>query len=414
LNNSDHAQEIIIIKRGGDEEDGHHGGAWKIAFADFMTAMMALFLVLWLINAANEETKKAVASYFNPVKLVDRNRSVKGIDDAKGVQGTEAPAPNEQFPEDTVEKPSADKAANSDTQFFADPFATLDEIAEGQAPSEFDFSEEKGGRNGSEAINNVAGGDVFIDPFSPNFWNEEVRQSIDSGKILGESDAEGQAEMFAETGASDSVMDGGAGADAAMKAAKAGQDMTMETASIAGEMPKPAPEFEPESAVAKQPDAGMELAAASMQEEIGRKLAEVLGEDSVLSRELTVVPAGKEILISLTDAFDISMYKVGSALPSRDLVVALEKIGGVLAEQTGGIRIRGHTDARPFLSRDYDNWRLSSARAQSAYYMLLRGGLNETRVREISGFADRQLFDTENPLSPKNRRIEVLVEVQDG
>ena len=47
-------QEIIIIKRGGEGEHGHHGGAWKIAFADFMTAMMALFLVLWLINAANE------------------------------------------------------------------------------------------------------------------------------------------------------------------------------------------------------------------------------------------------------------------------------------------------------------------------------------------------------------------------
>ena len=92
-------QEIIIIKRGGEGEHGHHGGAWKIAFADFMTAMMALFLVLWLINAANEETKKAVASYFNPVKLVDRNRSVKGLHDAEGVQEIEVQAPNEQFPE---------------------------------------------------------------------------------------------------------------------------------------------------------------------------------------------------------------------------------------------------------------------------------------------------------------------------
>ena len=72
---SNEKQEIIIVKRGGHGDHGHHGGAWKIAFADFMTAMMALFLVLWLINAANEETKKSVASYFNPVKLVDRNRS---------------------------------------------------------------------------------------------------------------------------------------------------------------------------------------------------------------------------------------------------------------------------------------------------------------------------------------------------
>ena len=105
------------------------------------------------------------------------------------------------------------------------------------------------------------------------------------------------------------------------------------------------------------------------------------------------------------------MYDVGSAIPSRDLVVAMEKIGAVLADQRGGIRIRGHTDARPFRSDAYDNWRLSAARAQSAYYMLLRGGLEETRVREITGFADRQLLVGDNPLSPKNRRIEVLVEV---
>ena len=42
--------EIIIIKRHSSHEEEHHGGAWKIAFADFMTAMMAFFLVLWIIK----------------------------------------------------------------------------------------------------------------------------------------------------------------------------------------------------------------------------------------------------------------------------------------------------------------------------------------------------------------------------
>ena len=74
--------EIVIVRRGHDDHDeGHHGGVWKIAFADFMTAMMCFFLVMWLINAANEQTKAAVASYFNPVKLIDRNSSKKGLED---------------------------------------------------------------------------------------------------------------------------------------------------------------------------------------------------------------------------------------------------------------------------------------------------------------------------------------------
>ncbi len=63
--------EIIIVKKHGGGHGGHHGGAWKIAYADFMTAMMAFFLVMWLVNAANQKTTASVASYFNPIKLSD-------------------------------------------------------------------------------------------------------------------------------------------------------------------------------------------------------------------------------------------------------------------------------------------------------------------------------------------------------
>ena len=53
---------IIIIKKGGGH-GGHHGGAWKVAYADFVTAMMALFIVLWLLNSS-KEIQKAVGGYF--------------------------------------------------------------------------------------------------------------------------------------------------------------------------------------------------------------------------------------------------------------------------------------------------------------------------------------------------------------
>src|SRR4051812_40680200 len=59
-------QPIIVIKRK-KEHGGHHGGAWKVAYADFVTAMMSLFIVLWLMNS-NEKIKKAVAGYFNDPK----------------------------------------------------------------------------------------------------------------------------------------------------------------------------------------------------------------------------------------------------------------------------------------------------------------------------------------------------------
>src|SRR5471030_2620710 len=56
--------KIIVIKKKSGGHGGHHGGAWKVAYADFVTAMMALFIVLWLLNSS-VKVKKAVAGYFN-------------------------------------------------------------------------------------------------------------------------------------------------------------------------------------------------------------------------------------------------------------------------------------------------------------------------------------------------------------
>lgn len=57
----------IIIKRVKKVQGGgHHGGAWKVAYADFVTAMMAFFLLMWLLNATTEEQRKGIADYFNP------------------------------------------------------------------------------------------------------------------------------------------------------------------------------------------------------------------------------------------------------------------------------------------------------------------------------------------------------------
>ncbi len=63
------AEAIIIkrVKKGG--HDAHHGGAWKVAYADFVTAMMAFFLLLWLLNATTEVQKQGIADYFSPTSL---------------------------------------------------------------------------------------------------------------------------------------------------------------------------------------------------------------------------------------------------------------------------------------------------------------------------------------------------------
>lgn len=79
-------QTIIIkkkVKKGG--HGGHHGGAWKVAYADFVTAMMALFLVLWLVAVMSVEAKKAVAEYFRSSSIMQGNEAGGG----KGISATQ-------------------------------------------------------------------------------------------------------------------------------------------------------------------------------------------------------------------------------------------------------------------------------------------------------------------------------------
>ncbi len=86
----------IIIKRkkvvsGG----GHHGGAWKVAYADFVTAMMAFFMLMWLLNATTENQRKGLADYFSPTVPVAR---ISGGGD--GAFGGDSPFSEEVLPQD--------------------------------------------------------------------------------------------------------------------------------------------------------------------------------------------------------------------------------------------------------------------------------------------------------------------------
>ena len=117
------------------------------------------------------------------------------------------------------------------------------------------------------------------------------------------------------------------------------------------------------------------------------------------------------IMISLTDDFRFGMFASASAEPRPELVVVMEKVAKVLAARDGQIVVRGHTDARKFRTERNNNWRLSMDRAQMAYYMLARGGIDEKRFESIEGFADRKLKIPSDPNAAENRRIEIMLKV---
>src|SRR5438874_9324573 len=79
--NEPEPRPIIVKKIIEAGHGGHHGGAWKVAYADFVTAMMAFFLLLWLLGATTEKQRKGIADYFTPtlVKVREQSAGANGL-----------------------------------------------------------------------------------------------------------------------------------------------------------------------------------------------------------------------------------------------------------------------------------------------------------------------------------------------
>jgi chemotaxis protein MotB len=422
--------EIVIVRRRSSHEDDHHGGAWKIALADFMTAMMAFFLVLWMISATDKKTKTLIARYFNPVKVEEPAKAQKGI---HGVPEKEANPRNSDSAAPNVDKPSsgrgetAGESANEDApasspnqsdqrrpaapqsplpprdpakpyptmseqELFSDPRASLDKIAGAPPPGpRIDPSVAlKGyGEVGPSAD------EALRDPFRPLGSDKAVNvPSPDVGAPPAADAASPEPEP--KSPSSEASAREGAKTDLSPPAPKAAEGQGTESHAASAAVP-PAPD----GAEARQ------AAAANLLADLRKRLGS--GAQSIQGPQLDVVATEEGILISLTDRENFSMFAIGSAEPQARVVHMMDVIAARLQSMPGAIIVRGHTDARPYRSTTYDNWRLSSARAEMAYYMLSRGGLTEKRFEKIEGFADHHLKDPAQPLPAGNRRIEILL-----
>ncbi len=290
---SDNQQPIIIKKvKGGGH--GHHGGAWKVAYADFVTAMMAFFLLLWLLNATTEEQKQGISNYFSPVS-VSANSSGSG-----GLFGGTNFASDGNF-----------SSGNGPDEGSA--IVRLPPVVQGQAEVDFDSDNDSPPENLSE---------------------EEL------------------AEL-----------------------------------------------------VAKQEEEQFEEAAAELRQAIRRvpELAEL--QDSLIVEQ---TPEG--LRIQLLDQEQVSMFALGSSEPAEETRRLLGLVAEAVKNLPNKLSISGHTDARPFSGGSgYSNWELSSDRANAARRMLIDSGVEAGRVSQVQGRADTELLLPEEPESPRNRRISIVL-----
>ncbi len=400
-------QDFISLRRSaGRPTDQIKTGVWKIAHADFMTAMMALFLVLWLVNSTNRETRQTVAQYFNPIRLSDTTSDRKGVrnpQDAEpgevdstsrhdGDQVGAAKTGSDRRPSATLKDPRQGKAA------FEDPYAVLAEVAAAKPePGSDRASTLTLGATGKPGMN---GGEAMRDPFDPNFWRQTPQ-----------TDKPERQQAFA----GDAAPAPAATSEPAPKPQLAGEAATAAASPPGTDAPPAMALASPAVSPAMSPRPGLAATAATAASRADEAMATAIasaiargGPQRADQPQVDVKKTDEGVLISLTDNANFGMFGIGSAEPHPQTVAAMQRVAAVLKEREGAIVIRGHTDARPFRDGRSDNWRLSTSRAHTAQDLLVQGGISAARIEHIEGHASRRPR-AGDPNAAENRRIEILI-----
>ncbi len=297
-------QPIIIkkIKKGGH---GHHGGAWKVAYADFVTAMMAFFLLMWLLNATTEEQKMGLADYFSP--SLSTTRTGGGGEGLLGGTST------------------------GTTGVQVTPGSPLLPPLEAQ-------------------------------PDEPKVETDQDGDAATENKVLQEGEEGGIGGMSQE-------------------------------------------EFQEYKHQVQKEEDQFDSVASALKAAIDNIPA--LQE---LSDNLKVDITDEGLKIQLIDQQNYSMFPSGAANMNDKTAELMKMVVTVMQSLPNKISITGHTDAHPFTSREgYDNWDLSSERANAVRRFLVSNGIKRERLEKVEGKADIDPYVKDDPFAPQNRRVSVTL-----
>jgi chemotaxis protein MotB len=323
---------------------------------------------------------------------------------------------------------TGEEANYSEADFFQNPYSVLAEIAQEVGQQANVSAKGEGGAADSGPATGASGGEAYRDPFDPDFWTQQVRitradqrSETQPQDTQQETQATENQQVAAASQQNQQQNEAPQSNDIIADVAKLNEQKQNdhEQQEIAAVIPQQKPGFDPNEIkptpdpeeAQHKPTPLEEKEAKELRDEIEAQISGVSGK---LAEGLIVTPAEGGMLVTISDQSQAPMFNVGSAVPRREMVLAMEKIGQLLQDKGGSVVIRGHTDGRQFKGSSNDNWRLSMDRAHSAYYMLVRGGLEENRVKQVSGFADRRLQIPSDPLADSNRRIEILLEADRG
>lgn len=360
--------QTIIKKIEVVEGHGHHGGAWKVAYADFMTAMMAFFLLMWILSSSDEQKLRGIAEYFTDATLPGGSGVLDGA--TLGPPGT-LNASN-----------GTTVARGSDRGEVDDPSPASWEVMDITQTARPD--EQVRGTNVGDHQNPAAG--QISHEFIENASVEGLSNSGGSGANSTEANETAEGDLTA--------ISSGA-------ASETSEALDPNSATI-GANAQAVPEQDPAHVEDKERFAALEA-------EI-KQAMQNSPELSALQENLVFKETNEGMLVQIMDQEGKPMFASGKAKMNKATLKLMELLGKGLADLPNDMIISGHTDAVPFANQAaYDNWDLSSDRANAMRRVLLGSGVTQDRITRVSGLADTQLLKEDAPKDPSNRRIEVLL-----
>lgn len=130
-----------------------------------------------------------------------------------------------------------------------------------------------------------------------------------------------------------------------------------------------------------------------------------------LQKQIEVTVTDEGLRVDLIEDKNGTFFELGSARPTAALQEILQVLSGELKQLPNRLYIEGHTDAQPYVAdAKYDNWELSSDRANEARREMRADGIRSGQVSEVRGFADQQLRIPDKPYDPSNRRVSIVVQ----
>lgn len=358
---ADNKPIIVIKKKGG--HGGHHGGAWKVAYADFVTAMMAFFMVMWLVNSAEVITKQNIASYFRRPGIFNQGSGTPLEIGGAGIL-EDSFAPNAKSSKAKGGKPS-DVPSSNTKQFES---KTADKKSNKKNPPAIPEAKILATTSGAQPtpVPSIQG--VWIPPSG----SPQAVTSVDS--------TTGNPSALTKTGTEED-----------------------------GQKNQGVSEEEGDQKSGDADAARLKQAAKEI-----RQLVESSQELKELIGVVDVKFEADGLNIEIMDTQRSSMFQLGSAAIMPEAEAAFAKVARILSTLPNKIDIVGHTDGKGFNRKGYTNWELSTDRANAARRLLEANGVAADRVDRVVGRADKDLRDESDPLAPANRRITLKLRFGSG